>query len=155
MKIFIMRHGEAGYCATGDADRPLTGLGKSESVSVMKQANDIQKISVDKVLISPYLRAQETWREIAAYVEARSITTCDDITPYGKSDRVFDYLMALADIERVNSFFLVSHLPLVGYLTSEFVRDMPAPMFPTSGLACLDYVPETQKGELLWRLAPK
>ncbi|MDW6001460.1 phosphohistidine phosphatase SixA [Vibrio mangrovi] len=155
MKIFIMRHGEAGYCATGDADRPLTELGKNESVSVLKQANDIQKISVDKVLVSPYLRAQETWREIADYIDTRSIETCDDITPYGKADRVFDYLMVLADIEKVNSFFLVSHLPLVGYLTSEFVREMTPPMFPTSGLICLDYMPETQRGELLWRLSPK
>jgi phosphohistidine phosphatase len=155
MKIFIMRHGEAGYCATGDADRPLTEPGKTESISVLKQANNIQKISVDKVLISPYLRAQETWREISAYVDARSIETCDDITPYGKADRVFDYLMVLADIEKVNSFFLVSHLPLVGYLTSEFVREMTPPMFPTSGLVCLDYMPETQRGELLWRLSPK
>jgi phosphohistidine phosphatase len=155
MKIFIMRHGEAGYCATGDADRPLTERGKADSIAVLKQASEMQKISVDKVLVSPYLRAQETWQEIKGYVNTRGVSTCDDITPYGKSDRVFDYLMVLAELEQVSSFFLVSHLPLVGYLTSELVRDMTPPMFPTSGLICIDYMPETQKGELLWRLSPK
>jgi phosphohistidine phosphatase len=154
MKILIMRHGEAGYCATGDAQRRLTERGKADSIAVLKQANETQDIVVDKVLVSPYLRAQETWQEIASYVSARSVETCEDITPYGRSDQVFDYLMALMAQEKINSFLVVSHLPLVGYLTSEFLRETSPPMFPTSGLICLEYQPQTQQGELLWRYSP-
>ncbi|MDF4862032.1 phosphohistidine phosphatase SixA, partial [Vibrio parahaemolyticus] len=48
----------------------------------------------------------------------------------------------------------VSHLPLVGYLTSEVVKDMTPPMFPTSGLVCIEYDLQTQNGEVLWHITP-
>lgn len=149
-----MRHGEAGHIALSDVERQLTERGKSDSVAVMKQALEHDELHVDRVFVSPYLRAQETWQEVSAYVSADAVELCDDITPYGQSDCVYDYLMALKKTTKLDSLLIVSHLPLVGYLTSEFVKDVSPPMFPTSGLVCIDFDPETEQGQLLWKIYP-
>ncbi|MCZ4311679.1 phosphohistidine phosphatase SixA, partial [Vibrio atlanticus] len=60
----------------------------------------------------------------------------------------------LIEVEQLDSLLFVSHLPLVGYLTSEFVKDMTPPMFPTSGLVCIEYDLQTQNGEVLWHITP-
>jgi len=155
MKIFIMRHGEAQHYAASDAERALTDRGRSESVAVARAGvNQKEVISFDKVLVSPYLRAQQTWQEIATYFSSQNVETCEDITPYGQSEMVFEYVSARAEAEKWQSVLLVSHLPLVGYLVSEFVPEMVPPMFPTSGLVCIDYQPQSRKGEVLWNIHP-
>ncbi|AUI86641.1 phosphohistidine phosphatase SixA [Vibrio azureus] len=154
MKIFILRHGEAEHFADSDEERPLTPKGRTDSTAVARLCKEKGFAQFDKVLVSPYLRAQQTWQEISTYFSAKSIDTCDDITPYGQSDQVFDFVNALIDVENLQSILLVSHLPLVGYLTSEFVKKMTPPMFPTSGLICIEFDPQTQTGEMLWNISP-
>ncbi|MCS0387387.1 phosphohistidine phosphatase SixA [Vibrio diabolicus] len=154
MKIFIMRHGEAEHFADSDAARQLTPRGRVESEAVARACKEQGFTQFDKVLVSPYIRAQQTWQEISEYFAAKSIETCEDITPYGQSEHVFDFASALIEVEKLDSLLLVSHLPLVGYLTSEFVKDMAPPMFPTSGLVCIEYDLQTQNGEVLWHITP-
>lgn len=154
MKVLIMRHGEAGHFAESDAQRALTPRGRLESDAVAKVCIEQGITHFDKVLVSPYLRAQQTWQEISAYFEAKTVETCEDITPYGQSQHVYDYLCALIEVEQPEQILLVSHLPLVGYLTAEFVKEMAAPMFPTSGMVCIEFEPSTQKGEIRFSLKP-
>ncbi|MGL5429474.1 MAG: phosphohistidine phosphatase SixA [Vibrio sp.] len=155
MKIYIMRHGEAQQFAASDAQRSLTERGCDESAAVASASVSQQGVSgFDLVLVSPYQRAQQTWQVLAEHFSAAKVQTCDEITPYGQSDRVFDYLAALIDIEQLQSVLLVSHLPLVGYLVAELVDEMIAPMFPTSGMMCIDYDPLTQTGQVLWNIYP-
>ncbi len=154
MKIFIMRHGEAEHFASSDAERNLTENGISSSVAVAKACVEQGFREFDTVLVSPYVRAQQTWKAISKHFNASDVQTCDDITPYGQSDDVFYFVCALAETQNLESVLLVSHLPLVGYLTSEFVRDIAPPMFPTSGLACIEFDLERQQGELIWKIHP-
>ncbi|QIL84792.1 phosphohistidine phosphatase SixA [Vibrio sp. HDW18] len=155
MKIYIMRHGEAQQFAASDAQRSLTERGCDESAAVAGASVSQQGVSgFDLVLVSPYLRARQTWQVLAEHFSAAKVQTCDEITPYGQSDRVFDYLAALIDIEQLQSVLLVSHLPLVGYLVAELVDEMIPPMFPTSGMMCIDYDPLTQTGQVLWNIYP-
>lgn len=154
MKIFIMRHGEAEHYASSDAERELTQHGRSASVAVARACVNKGFAQFDKVLVSPYIRAQQTWREISAHFSAQSVETCDDITPYGDSEQVADYVSALVDTHQYESVLIVSHLPLVGYLTSEFVTDMVPPMFPTSGLICIEYSLEELSGEVVFNIHP-
>ncbi|AEH32676.1 phosphohistidine phosphatase SixA [Vibrio anguillarum] len=154
MKIFIMRHGEAEHYAASDAQRALTERGLRESVAVARACEKQDLRHVDKVLVSPYLRAQQTWAAIASYFNADDVVTCDDITPYGKAEVVFEYVSALADVEQIESVLLVSHLPLVGYLAAEFVTDLVPPMFPTSGLIGIEYDRELCKGQQIWSINP-
>ncbi|MFA0078140.1 phosphohistidine phosphatase SixA [Vibrio artabrorum] len=152
MKIFIMRHGEAEHFANSDAERALTKRGKIASLAVAQAAAEQGFNQFDKVLVSPYLRAQETWLEISQVFSGKKVETSDDITPYGISSDVFDLTLALADVEKLETILFVSHLPLVGYLTAEFVTGMAPPMFPTSGLACIEFDLEKQTGELLFNI---
>ncbi|HAT8491912.1 TPA: phosphohistidine phosphatase SixA [Vibrio vulnificus] len=154
MKVLIMRHGEAEPFADSDAQRALTTRGRLESDTVAKACAERGITHFDKVLVSPYLRAQQTWQEISGYFQADSVETCEDITPYGQSEQVYDYLCALIEVEQPEQILLVSHLPLVGYLTAEFVKDMSAPMFPTSGMVCVEFEPSQHRGEIRFSLRP-
>jgi len=155
MKIFIMRHGEAQHYAASDAERALTDRGRNESVAVARAGVTQKNLTqFDKVLVSPYLRAQQTWQEISHHFSSPDVETCDDITPYGKSEMVFEYVAACVEAEQWESVLLVSHLPLVGYLVSEFVPEMVPPMFPTSGLVCIEYDPQIRKGNVVWNIHP-
>ena len=154
MKIYIMRHGEAGLLASSDAERTLTQRGKRESLAVISQSLAKMSTRIDKVFVSPYTRAQQTWEEIAPLLQVESVESCEDITPYGQSEEVYEYLCALAEEEQPESILLVSHLPLVGYLTAEFLSDSSAPMFPTSGLACVDFDVNSRQGRLIWQAKP-
>lgn len=154
MKIFVMRHGQAETFAASDADRALTAQGRSVSLAVAKACVEQGVTHFDKVLVSPYLRAQQTWQEISECFSVNSVETCADITPYGDSEQVADYVTAMAEVENLDSILLVSHLPLVGYLTAEFVTDMVPPMFPTSGLIAIEYQLEKLTGQVRFNIQP-
>lgn len=154
MKIVIMRHGEAETFANSDAERALTSFGRSASRDVAQRCRQQGMSQFDKVLVSPYLRAQQTWQELEDIFDAKDVVECEDITPYGDSATVADYLQALIELEKPESILLVSHLPLVGYLTADLVVDIVPPMFPTSGMICIDYDVQNQRGEVLWNLKP-
>lgn len=154
MKIYIMRHGEATHFAASDAERELTPLGKSQSLQAANEAATKGLNNVELTLVSPYIRAQQTWDTIASSVNSKQVETCADITPYGQADDVYQFVLAKAKTEKLESVLLVSHLPLVGYLTAEFVRHINAPMFPTSGIVGIEFDLETEKGELMWQLRP-
>ncbi len=156
MKVFIMRHGEAEMFASSDSERELTQRGIDQSLLVAKACAKQGHQTFDLVLVSPYIRAQQTWKAISQVFAVKDgrVEKCDDITPYGDSEDVYDYVCALAETQSLESILLVSHLPLVGYLTSEFVTDMPPPMFPTSGLVCADFDAKNGKGEFAWHIHP-
>lgn len=149
-----MRHGEATHFAASDAERELTPLGKTQSLNAATEAANKGLKHVDLTLVSPYIRAQQTWDTIAPSVISAKVETCVDITPYGQADDVYQFVMAKAKTENLESVLLVSHLPLVGYLTAEFVKHINAPMFPTSGIVGIEFDLETEKGELMWQLRP-
>ncbi len=156
MKVFIMRHGEAEHLAASDAERILTKRGQDQSIAVA-QACERQGLSdFDKVLVSPYVRAKQTWQAISGVFSAgvNNVIEYEELTPYGDAGDAYQYISALAEAEQLESVLLVSHLPLVGYLTAEFVPDIAAPMFPTSGLVCIEYDMQTHSGELLWHIHP-
>lgn len=51
-----------------------------------------------------------------------------------------------------DNILMVSHLPLVGYLVQSLCPVAGAPMFATSGLACIEW--QDDKGVLLWLEGP-
>lgn len=151
-----MRHGEAEAYAASDEERNLTGHGEGQSIRIAQWLMAEHAVAFDYVLVSPYVRAQQTWNAIQPIlkVAAEKVEICEEITPYGDSDDVIEYVKALGSVKEIENILLVSHLPLVGYLTADFVPGIMPPMFPTSAMSCVEYSHNTGKSELLWLQQP-
>ncbi|HDX8372290.1 MULTISPECIES: phosphohistidine phosphatase SixA [Aeromonas] len=151
MKIYIMRHGQAGMNAKTDEQRPLTEQGIEESIHMARWLAPQLGDKLDRVIHSNYLRARQTWQSICSELpKAGAVEESGDITPYGDPAFVASYLTALA--AKHDSILMVSHLPLVGYLVQSLCPAAGAPMFATSGLACIEW--QDGKGALLWLEGP-
>lgn len=151
MKIYIMRHGQAGMNAKTDEQRPLTEQGIEESIHMARWLAPQLAAPLSLVIHSNYLRARQTWQAIAPELpKAGKVEESGDITPYGDPALVASYLGALAT--QHESILMVSHLPLVGYLVQSLCPIAGAPMFATSGMACIEW--QDGKGVLLWLEGP-
>ena len=151
MKIYIMRHGQAGMNAKTDEQRPLTEQGIEESIHMAQWLAPQLAGSLDLVIHSNYLRARQTWQVIAPELpEPSEVEESGEVTPYGDPALIASYLAALAT--QHESILMVSHLPLVGYLVQSLYPAAGAPMFATSGMACIEW--QDGKGVLLWLEGP-
>lgn len=151
MKLYVMRHGEAcspTLCAgvvQPDQERALTAHGHEEAKTAGEWlASQVEKI--DLVIVSPYVRAQQTWHEVAQHVAAEVIETSSDITPEGDAELFASSLLARLQIEPAEHVLLVSHMPFVCYLTAYLDRTVQPPLFPTAGIAQLDLEPLAMQG---------
>lgn len=157
MRIYIMRHGQAQTFAASDEQRVLTQQGEQQSMDMARWLADEHLLEgeLDRVLVSPYLRAQQTWNVCQKILRHKKVLTEDSITPFGNSGQVATYLRALIVLENTSSLLLVSHLPLVGYLTAEFSPEMITPMFPPSSISCIEFDAKTAKSNVLWLKTPR
>ncbi len=131
MKLIIMRHGQAGWSAPSDAERPLTEFGKEQAVSTAKQIKACCPVSL--ILASPYLRAQQTATEVAAQLSV-PVVTMEELVPEGKAQTIIQKLPDEAVL------MLVSHMPLVGNLTGLLCDGVTGqgPSFDTGSAALLE-----------------
>lgn len=137
MHIYIMRHGEAEMLARSDSERALTALGRLES-EMMASYLANQNISFDAVLVSPYLRAQQTWQSVFPYFTAvANVQTLPFLTPGGSARKSVDEILAL-QAAGVQKLLIVSHLPLVGYIVGELAPEAGVPAFSTSAVGIVE-----------------
>lgn len=141
MKIWIMRHGEASFDAPNDSQRNLTQSGQavskaqgSELAERFKQEN----IRLDKIIVSPYLRAKQTANAVNEGIQAVDFQQnfakiqeeWEGITPDANVDTVVDYLAFLKE-EGAKNVMLISHLPLVFELVQALTHNQaPVHFFP-------------------------
>ncbi len=147
MKVCIMRHGEAGFSASSDATRSLTDFGRKQATQAGLWLNQ-QDFKFDLGLVSPYLRAQQTYSELSAYCPVLKIETDNFLVPGGSPSHIADLLTTLP-AKGIENVIIVSHLPLVGYLVSELCPEVSPPMFPTAAIACVELAPNAA-GKLEW-----
>lgn len=153
MHVYIMRHGDAALEAPSDAQRPLTHCGCDETRQMAHWFAD-QHPELEQVLVSPYLRAQQTLQTLKTIVSVPdSVDTLDGLTPSGDAREISDYLHTLAS-DGVNSVLIIAHLPLVGYLVSALCPEQSPPMFATAGIADIDYDVGQARGKLCWQVSP-
>ncbi|GKX47517.1 phosphohistidine phosphatase [Pectobacterium carotovorum subsp. carotovorum] len=113
-----------------------------------------QNIDIERVLVSPYLRAQQTLEVVKKVLPLPEEADClNELTPGGDAQLVSYYLQTLAR-EGVGAVLVVSHLPLVGYLVAELCQNETAPMFATSAIACVQVDAESGHGVLHWQVSP-
>lgn len=143
MKIYVMRHGEAQVTATSDKARCLNEKGHQQALLQGTRFKSTA-LSFDKVLVSPYLRALETFEDINQAYEGKLTDVqeiWEGITPYGNADTVMNYLSILAE-QQVHSLLIVSHLPLVGEIVSALCGRNPISFYPAT-VAVIDWTGDT------------
>lgn len=148
MKIIVMRHGEAEMLAPSDKERHLTHFGKTSSFQQSQWLKIwLNSTALDKVIISPYVRALETFEQTNT-VFGHSLTdraeTWDAVTPYGNTDLIRNYLEILVADQENASVLLISHLPLVGEIVAEFCGRNTVSFHPAT-IVCIDWDGETGK----------
>ena len=123
MKVWILRHGEAQPHARRDAERELTAHGREQ---VLHSAARLIGQPLDCILVSPYVRAQQTAELVRKALGFTSeLITVPWLTPESEPR---DALSKLADSGNV---LLVSHQPFVGELISLLMHGhlrQPQPM---------------------------
>ena len=81
---------------TAWAKRKPTGEPKLVNLGINK---------VDKVFVSPYIRAEQTWAEVSKFIEANNVETLEDITPYGDANKVLIMLMPSLNWKTLNQCY--------------------------------------------------
>lgn len=170
MYIFIMRHGEAVNNAGEDSLRSLTKNGTLET-TIMGQWLAQQNVSLEHIFVSPYLRAQQSCKNvITAIYDASSMNTIspetiDMITPSGNAYQVHNYLDGI--LHDINCFekeskssqrqaiLLVSHMPFISYLVGELTGSVNMPVFSTGAIAVIDYNVESMQGRFEQMISPE
>lgn len=152
MNIFVMRHGQAVPEASTDALRSLTEQGRDE-VSLMARWLAPQVSQFDLVLVSPYVRAQQTWLQLSKDLVGLHVETCDQLTPNCDADLAASLILAYGDKHSNGNVLIISHMPLVGYLVESLCIGMMAPIFVTSGIAKIT-VQAGAGGMLAWLEGP-
>lgn len=155
MELFLLRHGRAHTEAVKDSDRALDAKGREEVAQIMA-ANQAQLQSIEDVLVSPYLRAQQTCDIAFGYLPEAAKARCqtvDFLTPCSNPQLVLDYLFA----QNYTSVICVSHQPLLGTLLDEICGFEPGQYrLGTSALACIHFPDVVARGlgELKWLKQP-
>ena len=148
MQIYIMRHGQAEMMAFSDAERNLTDIGREESELMAKYLIK-EGVTLDAALVSPYVRAQQTWESVSPFFEGvTNIQVLPCLTPSGSARKTVDELLTL-QAEGVKSVLLVSHLPLVGYIVGELAPAAGVPAFSPSAIGHITLSDEDGFAELL------
>jgi len=154
MQIFIMRHGQANPMSNSDSARELTKQGFLESSNMANWLKE-HASNVEQVLVSPYIRAQQTAQTVLADSGfSAEITTLDFITPSGDARQVHDYIDGIIDKNTVKQLLIISHMPLVSYLVAELTFNQESPIFQTAAIAQIDYDIDRMKGELVQLISP-
>lgn len=158
MKIWIMRHGEASFNAPSDQARTLTPKGEQMAFQqgqwLGKRLQD-QNVSLDKIIISPYTRTQQTAAQLSQGLQAVGYSqnlaaiseSWQGITPSGSPETVLDYLAFLRD-EGAQQILLISHLPLVFDLVQHLTQFQHSVHFYPTVIAEIDW--QHAGSKLVW-----
>lgn len=154
MQIYIMRHGQASSLGSLDAERQLTGEGRFEAKVMANWLRNL-KINFDYILVSPYIRAQQTCNTLVSILDcADKVVSLDLIIPSGTPTKVHDFIDGLANAENDQHILLISHLPLVSYLVEQLTIERHAPIFQTAAIAQIDYDVENMQGQFVRMVTP-
>lgn len=157
MNIWVMRHGEAGFNAKQDNERTLTDFGRAMAEKQgqwLGKRLDQQQLYLDKILVSPYERAKQTWQGVERGLQAVSsnkifthlVEEWDGITPAGEVQNVLNYAAFLRE-EGARNLLIISHLPLVFDLVQAFTQYQHSVHFYPAVIAEIDW--RTEAGKLV------
>ena len=144
MKLVIMRHGQAESFRKPDETRALTSDGNTQAFTAGKWLAENEKVSlpIDLALVSPYVRAEQTYEQFNQQVHISQKVICEDIVPDGNPSHTHDYIRALIEeTPSLECILVVSHMPFVSYFLEDVLLDKKSMLFDTSSMAIVNYDP--------------
>ncbi len=109
-------------------------------------------MAVSGLLVSPYLRAQQTADCIDQVYGGLMRINCDELVPEASPALLLDWLLANPVSENT---VLVSHMPLVAQLTAVWTGSTARIGYTVGTVACLDVdVAAASGARLLWMCSP-
>ncbi|MCL1125670.1 phosphohistidine phosphatase SixA [Shewanella surugensis] len=152
MQLYLMRHGEAGYQAHSDKERTLTDAGRFQT-AMMSHWLVRSVTHFDLVLVSPYVRAQQTWQEVAQhFAEPNEWIVLEELTPSNNASDTLDVVLAYAEQYEAENVLVIAHMPLLGYLVHAMLPHIEPPLFTTSGITLIEKSHESTF--LVWQESP-
>lgn len=157
MQLFVLRHGHAEADAPTDKQRPLSLEGNHEVKTIVARcAGDLEK--VERVFVSPYLRAQQTFQAASEVLPALRVHKEDLelIVPGGNAQAVIDFLVERQASDGLQSVLLITHQPFAGTFVDKLCDlETGAYRIGTAGLAAIDVDPVAAGlGVLRWLKHP-
>ena len=143
MHIIIMRHGDAEPFKKNDITRNLTDFGLQQAAEAGRWLNDYYSKSngIEMALVSPYIRAQQTFEQLNLKVKVEKMHISEDITPDGNPQLVHDHIDYLVEEKKLTrNLLIVSHMPFVSFLSDELLTKKVSLLFATSSLVIIDYL---------------
>jgi phosphohistidine phosphatase len=157
MDVYLIRHAEAAPLgqagATEDFDRPLTETGRTQSKK-LAQALPKRGVHIERLLVSPLVRAQQTAEPLAAAwgLPTDAVVTCKALAPGGKCRKVAEWV----NERPVAAIGLVGHRPDLNELAAWLIGSKRAKVaLDKAGVALIqvdDSELEKGSGELVWLL---
>lgn len=141
--LVLVRHAKSEQDAATDIERRLTERGHRDAATAGKWLAE-QAVVPDLVVVSPAMRARQTWDEIAKTVRAREQVIDERLYDNTAAD-LLDILRAVAD--EVTTVMLVGHNPsmhAVAAALDDGAGDQAARRalhdgYPTCGVAVFDH----------------
>ncbi len=157
MQLYLLRHAIAEEPVAGqaDRDRALVLEGRKKLKEILRLARQADT-AISLILTSPYRRARETAEMVADLLatEAELLET-STLEPGSQTEAVWQEVRAQ---KAVDSIMLVSHEPLLSYLTA-FLLNSPSLRvdFKKSALVRIDVEAfgAQPQGTLRWMITPK
>ncbi|WP_100655663.1 phosphohistidine phosphatase SixA [Alteromonas flava] len=151
-RVIIVRHGEAEAALIDDKSRQLTDRGRNQTqLASVEMAKFLPNQKVDVALVSPYRRAQQTFDVLSIRIAVKQRVECADITPMSSPFTARNIVLGYTETATAEqqTLLLVSHMPLVSFLTAELAQLETPPIFSTSAFAVIDIDNATARGRLL------
>ena len=143
-RLILLRHGKAEADAPSgqDFDRALTSRGRRDVALVARELAGAGR-SPDLVLVSPAVRARETWEAAAPFFPDARVEWAPmlyNIDPEGILDLALD--------QAPRAVMVVGHNPGLGELAAFLARDAGGGDlggFPTGAAAVVDFAPDIRR----------
>ncbi|PIP81117.1 MAG: phosphohistidine phosphatase SixA [Gammaproteobacteria bacterium CG22_combo_CG10-13_8_21_14_all_40_8] len=152
MKVFILRHGDSEPMQIGHTDKhrklTLHGVEQVERIAHWMQQHHHRP---DLIISSPYKRTRQTAEIIHRLLEIERPIEYEDCLISGCDPKESQKLI---DALEIDSVLLVSHMPLVGELTSLLAPALLSKGFSTATIAKINYSQELAHGTVMAHLSP-
>lgn len=155
MKLIIMRHGEAEPYQKNDKERNLTRFGQNQAEFAGRRLAEylqcgFEKPRVETTIVSPYLRAQQTFDCVSKQIQSNAKIDSDMIVPEGDIDQLADYVHGVsADDEAPDSLMIISHMPFVSLFADKLCVGFNGRIFSTADILVIEYNSVNQQGTQL------